>query len=629
MNTVKIFVTAVFILMISIQFTFAQGTQITILHTSDSHSHLDATGPKNRQLEGTLGGIAKAATVIGTIKQTEENVLTLHAGDFCVGDFFYNQYFGVPELQIMKQLGFDALAVGNHEFDLGPQTLFEVYYAGFENGSFPVLSANLDMTGFPELTNFIQPYVIKEIAGVKVGIYGMTIPAPLSNPYPVIIREDLAEIEYATIKEMMANGADVIVCLSHLGSELDKQIAASVPYIDFIISGHDHFVFDEPVEIINPEGKITRIVQSGPFYQNIGKLRFTFENGEVTFNDYDLVPVDAGVPPVPEIKAVIDQLKAGITAQYGNVYTKVLGVSLFDLNTQPTGHNNFKDSPLGNLVTDAFINKTHTEISITADGLISDRIYRGAITGADVFRAVGYGYDTTNGLGLRLVTFDISGIELIKGLEVSLSMLGIDSDFQLQVSGMKFRYDPNMPVGERVILSSVRINNQPLDPLRMYSSTVNEGLLRIMVSIGGVQVENVNFLPDNEYTVLSKFIKKKNILIYRSEGRIREHAQGDNLTETLTDNPVQEFSYKLSNNYPNPFNPSTKINYSLAGTGLQFTTLKIYDITGKEVANLVNEQLGPGNHSVEWNASDFPSGVYFYKLQSGNFVETKKMTLIK
>ncbi|MEZ4821794.1 MAG: 5'-nucleotidase C-terminal domain-containing protein [Ignavibacteria bacterium] len=68
---------------------------------------------------------------------------------------------------------------------------------------------------------------------------------------------------------------------------------------------------------------------------------------------------------------------------------------------------------------------------------------------ADVFRAVGYGYDTTNGLGLRLVTFDISGIELIKGLEVSLSMLGIDSDFQLQVSGMKFRYDPNMPVGER------------------------------------------------------------------------------------------------------------------------------------------------------------------------------------
>ncbi|MEZ4824633.1 MAG: T9SS type A sorting domain-containing protein, partial [Ignavibacteria bacterium] len=245
------------------------------------------------------------------------------------------------------------------------------------------------------------------------------------------------------------------------------------------------------------------------------------------------------------------------------------------------------------------------------------------------FRAVGYGYDTTNGLGLRLVTFDISGIELIKGLEVSLSMLGIDSDFQLQVSGMKFRYDPNMPVGERVILSSVRINNQPLDPLRMYSSTVNEGLLGILVSIGGVQVENVNFLPDNEYTVLSKFIKKKNILIYRSEGRIREHTQGDNLTETLTDNPVQEFSYELSNNYPNPFNPSTKINYSLAGTGLQFTTLKIYDITGKEVANLVNEQLGPGNHSVEWNASDFPSGVYFYKLQSGNFVETKKMTLIK
>ncbi|HMQ67720.1 MAG TPA: 5'-nucleotidase C-terminal domain-containing protein [Ignavibacteria bacterium] len=626
MNTVKNLVTAVFFFMFSFsQLTMGQGTQITILHTSDSHSHLDATGPKNRQLEGTLGGIAKVASIIGSVKQTEQNVLTLHAGDFCVGDFFYNQYFGVPELQIMKQIGFDALTVGNHEFDLGPQTLFEVLYAGFENGSFPVLSANLDLTGFPELSNFVQPYTIKEYEGVKVGIFGMTIPAPLSNPYPVLIQENLAEIEYATVMELRSLGADVIICLSHLGSNVDMELAANVPGIDFIISGHDHVTYSQPVVIVNPEGKNTRIVESGPFYQNIGKLNFTFENGEITFDSYTLIPVDNNVPAVPEIKEVIDQLKAGITEQYGNVYTKIIGLALCDLNTQPTGNNNFKDTPMGNLITDAFRKKTHTEISITADGLISDKIYRGAITGADIFRTVSYGYDTTNGLGLRLVTFDISGIELIKGLEVSLSMLGIDSDFKLQVSGMNFRYDPSMPVGERVILSSVRINNHPLDPGRMYSATVNEGLLGVLVSLGGVIVENVDFLPDNEYTVLHKFIKQNHFLYYRSEGRVRENLSGDTFTES--DRPVEEFSYELSDNYPNPFNPVTKINYSVSGQ--QFTTLKIYDITGREVATLVNEQLSPGSYSVEWNASNFSSGVYIYRLQSGNFIETKKMTLIK
>ncbi|MEO8210846.1 MAG: metallophosphoesterase, partial [bacterium] len=261
----------------AVNLTNAQGTSITIVHTNDSHSHLDATGPKNCNLEGTIGGIAKAATVIGMIKQSETNVLTLHAGDFSVGDLFFNKYFGVPELQIMKQIGFDALAVGNHEFDLGPSTLNDVFTAGFANGSFPVLSANLDLTGYPALSNFIQPYVIKNFGGVKVGIFGMTIPAPLSNPYPVIIKDNLAEIAYATVAELQSQGADVIVCLSHLGSAIDNQIAAKVPGINFIIGGHDHFVFEQPLVVMNPENKPVYICQAGSYYQYIGKLKFTFD----------------------------------------------------------------------------------------------------------------------------------------------------------------------------------------------------------------------------------------------------------------------------------------------------------------------------------------------------------------
>ncbi len=605
----------------------AQGTQITILHTNDSHSHLDATGPKNCNLEGTLGGIAKAASVIGMIKQTEQNVLTLHAGDFCVGDFFFNKYFGVPELQIMKQLGFDALTVGNHEFDLGPQTLLDVLSAGFENGSFPVLSANLDLTGFPALSNFIQPYVIKNISGVKVGIFGMTIPSPLSNPYPVIIQENIPEIEYATVLQLQSLGADVIICLSHLGSEVDKQVAANVPGINFIVSGHDHVTYNQPVSVTNPEGKQTLIVEAGPFYKNIGKLTFTYNNGEVTLNSYNLIPVNAGVPAVPEIKAVIDQLKQGISAQYGNVYNQVTGFAVCDINTQTETSCLFKDSPMGNLITDSYRNKTHTKIAITADGLISEKIYRGAVTGADIFRTVGYGFDTTNGLGLRLVTFDITGAELVKGLEVGLSMLGIDNDFLLQVSGMIFKYNAQNPPGERVILSSVKINNQPLNPGRKYSCTVNEGLLGVLTSMGGVVVENINVLPDNEYTVLKNFIHQKYILFYRSEGRIKELPAGDNLSGNENADFIPEYKYELMNNYPNPFNPSTKINYSLAEP--QFTSIIIYDVMGRQVATLVNEKQSAGNYSLIWNASNYSSGVYFYKIQAGSFTETKKMTLVK
>ena len=104
----------------------ARPATITLLHVNDTHSHLDAWGPKDRHLDGTLGGMAKAASVIAAVRATEPNVLLLHAGDVFHGDLFFNEYFGVPELQLMKQLGFDAMAVGNHEFDFGPDVLADV-----------------------------------------------------------------------------------------------------------------------------------------------------------------------------------------------------------------------------------------------------------------------------------------------------------------------------------------------------------------------------------------------------------------------------------------------------------------------------------------------------------------------
>ena len=609
-------------------FVYAQNTQLTILLTGDSHSHLDAFGPKDANHKGTIGGIGKAATLIGTVKATEQNVMLLHAGDFSVGDFFFNKYFGVPELQIMQQLGCDALTVGNHEFDLGATTLYSVLQESFPGGGFPVLSANLDLSGFPQLGNYVTPYTIKTVSGVKVGIFGMTIPSPLGNPYPVVINENIGETAYSTVSAMQGEGANVIILLSHLGWSIDSTLAVNIPGINFIVGGHDHYVFNQPKSLYNPAGFQTYVVQAGDNYEYVGKLKFTYSGSGVTFNSYNLLHADANVPPVPEIQGVVDYLKQGIVATYGNVYGTMIGSAKNEIGRTNNSHNiHFKDSPIGNLITDSYRHKTHTEIAITANGLISQKIYKGHINCADVFQTVGYGFDTTTGLGFNLLKMDISGMELIKGLEAGLSQLGVSEDFFLQVSGMTFKYNPCNDVGSRVIISSVKINNKHINPSKYYPLTINEGLYGIL-SMMGIQVENVVTTGISEFGALEDYITFLGNVDYDSEGRIREKSNnsGDGLNES-EENPSKINRYQLYNNYPNPFNPVTTIKFQIPKDGN--VTIKIFNSLGQELETLKNDFMRAGVYTVNWNGSKYSSGVYFYVFRTSNYTETKRMMMIK
>ena len=625
---IKQFLVLFTLLFVFNSFMLAQGTQITLLHVNDSHSHLDAVGPKDINLEGTLGGIAKAAYVIGMVRATEQNVVLLHAGDFCVGDFFYNKYFGVPELQIMKQLDFDAMCVGNHEFDLGPVVLNDVLTQGFAYGSFPVLSANLDMTGYPPLQTWISPSIVKNVSGVKIGIFGLTIPSPLNNPYPVIVRDDIIPIAAQNVASLQNSGAVVIICLSHLGVAYDSVVAANVPGINFIIGAHDHYVFQQPIPINNPLGKQTLICQAGENYKYVGKLKFTYYNGNVTVNDYQVLPVDAQVPEVPEIQAVIVELKAGIVAQYGDVYNTVLGTASHDIDRSSDPNNPLRDTPLGDLITDAYRDNTNTKIAITANGLITEKIYSGPIVGADVFRAASYGFDTITGLGFTLATLDMRGSELLKGLEIGLSQLGITDDYFLQVSGMLFKYRSDKPVGKRVINGSVKINGHPLIPVARYSVTVNTGLLGLLMGMG-VQVENVNVLPTPEYTAIKDFVIKLHTINYVTEGRIKDNSMSNDKNELNESNETSGnvHAFRLYNNFPNPFNPVTTIRYEIPVACI--VSLKIYNLLGQVVASLIDGNQQAGAYEVKWNASGLASGVYFYKLETPTFREIKKLVLIK
>jgi 5'-nucleotidase/UDP-sugar diphosphatase len=494
---------------------------ITLLHVGDSHSHVDAFGPRTPSLDGTIGGLAKVATVVGALRAQDPNALFVHAGDAFQGDLFFNAYFGVPELTILKQLGLDAMTVGNHEFDFGPGVLASALGAV---GDFPMISANLDLSGFPPLQGAVQPRILKDVSGVRIGLFGLTTPDdPTMRPDPVRVDPDLGGIAAREVAELRAQGAQVVVLLSHLGLARDKALAAAVPGIDFIVSGHDHDVLLRPVRVAGPDGRTVTIVASGSFYQYVGRLRFSMVGGRPKLRSYHAVPVNALVPPAPMVKATVESLKTGIVAQYGDVYRTVVGRATREIpqvydRTRPT-----RDTAVGDLITDSFRRSTGTEIGLTVNGLISEGLYAGPIVGADLFRSVSYGYDTATGLGFRLVTFDITGAELIKGMEICASFANLTTDFDVEVSGMRYQYDSSRPAFGRVLLESVQIGGQPIDPSRTYSVASNEGVA-IMLPVLGVEVSNLQVLATPEYQALRDYVSALRVVSYAAAGRVQDVA---------------------------------------------------------------------------------------------------------
>jgi len=315
--------------------------------------------------------------------------------------------------------------------------------------------------------------------------------------------------------------AQVVICLSHLGLLYDEAIAANVPGIDFILGGHSHDTLGRPKSVLGPTGGTTLIMHPGPHYKNIGRLQFTFVNGAVQSIKYRLLPVDGRVRPDPTIKQIIDGLKSQVTATYGPVYEKVIAKAPFGVAREIKGKWYAKDSPIGNLVTDSYRFETGTEIAIAANGFIAEGLPRGKIVGADIFRTVSYGFNPDTGLGLPLATAEISGADIVAGLEFGLYYLGLNSDFFLQVSGIHYRYDPDADPGQRVDLMSLEIAGEPIDPGRMYTLTVNYGIVMLLPMVG-VELENVQILGISEYEALCNLAAFLEVIKVRPEGRIVE-----------------------------------------------------------------------------------------------------------
>jgi 5'-nucleotidase/UDP-sugar diphosphatase len=504
----------------------AQPVQITLLHINDTHSHVAAWGPKDVNLDGTLGGLPKAAAIVAMERASDPNALFVHAGDVMDGDFFFNEYLGVAELKLLKSIGLDAFILGNHEFRFGPDFLVEVLQAAWPDGGVPILGTNLDPMGH-SLGDWITSTLILEVHGVKVGFFGLTTPTgALANPSPVVIRPDIITIAQGAVNELREGGAQVVVCMEHIGMSAAQELAENVSGIDVIVNAHDHALLAQPESIARPGGGTTLIVSGGEHYGWVGRLRLSVEGDQVSLVDYSLLGADADTPSLPAAQAAVDTLKAGIVARYGDVYHQPLGWADQDITSNWDPRKGKRDTPLGNLLTDAYRAWTDTEIAFEALGYMGDALPRGPVVGADVFRSMSYGdLAVVDGKQIvrpwRLVTFRATGAALIGVLEITLYFGG---DYFPQVSGLRFDYDSTAPPLHKILLDTVHVRGHKLLADQLYSVTVTEGIYAALKYALGLKMQDIQKLPDMAFEAASRFVYLRGVVGPAASGRIRDVA---------------------------------------------------------------------------------------------------------
>ncbi|MBK9375689.1 MAG: 5'-nucleotidase C-terminal domain-containing protein [Holophagales bacterium] len=362
---------------------------------------------------------------------------------------------------------------------------------------------------------------------MKVGIFGLTVPDdPMSQNGSVTLDPDVVAVASRQVAALRASGAEIVVLLSHLGLSSDTAVAEGVEGIDVIVGGHDHILLEEPVEVRTPSGRNVLIVQAGPHFANVGRLRLALRGGRVHLASYDLIPVDDRVRPDPGVEALVSQLKAGIEESLGPVFSREVGVARRDLPILPRERSPWKDTPTGNLVTDAFRTAGQTDFAFTSTGFLSEGISKGPLVPADLFRVVSYGLDPETGFGFGLVTSELSAEALVMVLEIGVAGAGPEGAFFPHVSGIRFAYDSRRTPGERVSFQSIRVGDEALDPSRTYTLTTNAAVAMFLVDMLGVPLSNVAPIPGVfEYTALLGQVEGMGGIVNpRADGRVRDLA---------------------------------------------------------------------------------------------------------
>ena len=452
-----------------------------ILHVNDLHSRIepinayDSTCSAEDDAAGEcFGGVARLKSLIDQ-KRAElegENVLVLDAGDQFQGSLFFTTYEGQAAAEFMNAIGFDAMALGNHEFNLGPAKL-----AAFVDAvETPVISGSLDLSRSGELGGKVGSTLVLEVGGERIGLVSAVASdtAELSSPGPDVIFQDEIDSVAAQVEELQAEGVEIIIGLTHVGLPDDRRIAEAVPGIDAIVGGHSHTYLSSedddaagpyPVMVAGPEGEVP-VVQAYAYSKYLGHLTLTFDD------DGNVIDVAGGPILVgPEIakddavQARVEELKAPIAEKMAQRVSETSAV--IDGARESC---RAMECEMGNLVADAMLARVADQgiqIAIQNGGGLRASIDAGEVTMGEVLTVLPFQN--------TLATFQLKGADVIAALENGVSQVEDGAGRFPQVAGLTYTWNPDAEPGNRIVDVMVAEGDGfvPLDPKATYGVVSN------------------------------------------------------------------------------------------------------------------------------------------------------------
>ena len=538
---------------------------LTIVHTNDTHARIESGN--------NIMGFAKISTKVTELRASNPNLLLVDVGDTFHGQTIATLVKGESVVKVMNAMKYDVMVPGNHDFNYGKDRLLELR----DMLDFPMISANITT----EMgTHFLPGFTIKEIDGVKIGIFGLTTPETAYKTHPKNV-EGLTfdnPIERAQVMvNLLKDNVDLVVCVGHIGEDAgseftSKKIIAAVDGIDVFIDGHSHTV--------KPDGEVigdTLLVQTGAYDANLGIVDLTITNGVVTAKKAshlttaqatNIVADPAIIEVIAEISAankLITEVNVGSTSVLLEGTREIVRAG---------------ESNLGNLITNAMLYETGAQIALTNGGGIRASIEPGEITVGDVITVLPFGN--------YIVTLDVLGSDIIKALENGVTDYPAAKGAFPHVAGITYTFDPAKPAMERI--TSVMFNGKALDPNMTYSVATND-----FMAAGGDQYVSLGASAQTgEYAALDEalinYIKQVDTATVKVEGRVNLYDPTKVVPEVT---PPAETPVETPVETPEVVTPpTTVVTYTVVSGDMLWKIAQTYGVTWQQIAE-VNKLTNP------------------------------------
>ncbi|MBN2541367.1 5'-nucleotidase C-terminal domain-containing protein [bacterium] len=649
---------SIFVLFILLVFAnMALAATVHFALVNDCHAIMETFGPRDpASLEAPYGGYPRAVTVLNWLRELYPDIICVHAGDIISGDFLSTTTRGLAMYDLWLAAGIRVFAIGNHEFEYGPYVLDSIL--GMMD--VPLVCANLDAPGFPNLQAAMEPYRIFPVPGdepgdtIRIAIVGLcTQETNVAGwPDPLELTDIIPAVDTLTLPPEV----DASVALTHLSYWDDESLGTRIPWLDAIIGGHDHAILEEPIWAYHGSDS-TPIVKAGAYNRCVGHLAMEYVPGEgLEYLYWEAIHLNDAIAHDPSARAMLDVYRDYISAhpRVGlDPYSTVAFYAESDISNHPvaSGGTGYSDTPEGNLVTDAYRAVTSADVAFDARGSLRMRIYEGPVTYADLFRAMPMGLDEESGLNAPLVVFEVSGAQLRELLEISLYGSDIDYSVFPEFSGMHLRFNPNGFPFTRVQTDSWTVGGEPWNDTETYLIGGNT-LLIFALDMIGYSIPGVDTLDITAYEALVEYCTDPDFVPrYESAGRLI------NIDTGVEESPITIDKFDILC-YPNPFN--SIVNIEIAGVRALHVTplqMEIYDMNGRLVIsdregclsiqgkdafpNLNNsfpQSIGEsGSNDYRSRKGEFSwrpepnvsSGLYLVKVRYGEFSDSRKVLYLK